>query len=133
MSGGPGPPREGGHGTLPDGYDLVGGWSWKPDRNEFVPDVMAHPRTTESVRFTGTPALAVEVLSTNRGDDLVVKLNRYAQAGLPHDWILDPSNRVLLAYGLTGEVYDLLTVVDQHNPGTSGTAPPRPGSTSANC
>jgi len=75
---------------------------------------MVHPTTTESLRFTGTPALVVEVLSTNRGDDLVLKLNRYAQAGLSHYWILDPKSRVLLAYGLEGDTFDLLTVVDEH-------------------
>jgi Uma2 family endonuclease len=101
---------------LPEGYQVISAWAWKPDTNEFIPDVMVHPTTAESVRFTGTPALVIEVLSTNRGDDLVVKLNRYAQAGLPHYWILDPANRVLLAYGLTGEVYDLLTVADEHEP-----------------
>jgi Uma2 family endonuclease len=78
---------------------------------------MVHPATAESIRFTGTPALVVEVLPTNRGDDLVLKLSRYAQAGLPHYWILDPANRVLLAYGLdSGKVYDLLTVIDEHEP-----------------
>lgn len=102
---------------LPGGYEVISAWAWKPDQNEFIPDVMVHPATAESIRFTGTPALVVEVLSTNRRDDLVLKLNRYAQAGLPHYWILDPANRVLLAYGLDGgEVYDLLTVVDEHEP-----------------
>ena len=100
--------------NLPDGFDVVGAWAWKPDKNEFIPDVMVHPTTTESLRFTGTPALVVEVLSTNRGDDLVLKLNRYAQAGLSHYWILDPKSRVLLAYGLEGDTFDLLTVVDEH-------------------
>jgi len=102
--------------VLPDGYGVVAGWAWKPDANEFIPDVMVHPATSESVRFTGTPALAVEVLSTNRGDDLVTKLNRYAAAGLPHYWILDPANRVMLAYAGTEGIYDLVTVVDEHQP-----------------
>ena len=102
--------------ALPAGYDVVGAWSWKPDDNEFIPDVMVHPTTAESIRFTGTPALIIEVLSTNRGDDLVLKLHRYAQAGLPHYWILDPNNRVLLAYRLDGDVFDLQTVVDEHEP-----------------
>ena len=101
---------------LPVGHEVIGAWSWKPDENEFIPDVMVHPTTAENVRFTGTPALVVEVLSTNRGDDLVLKLHRYAQAGLAHYWILDPSNRVLLAYQLDEGVYDLRTVVDEHEP-----------------
>ncbi|MGH9061054.1 MAG: Uma2 family endonuclease, partial [Acidimicrobiales bacterium] len=44
--------------ALPDGYDVVGSWGWKPGRDEFGPDVMVYPITTENVRFTGTPALA---------------------------------------------------------------------------
>jgi len=88
---------------------------------------MVHPVTPESVRFTGTPALVVEVLSGIRGDDLVIKLDRYARAGLSHYWILDPANRVLLAYALEGAVHDLVAVVDEHSPRdvSYGTAPVR--------
>jgi Uma2 family endonuclease len=46
------------------------------------------------------PALVVEVLSTNRGDDLFVKMNRYAATGLDHYWIVDPRERTMTAYVL---------------------------------
>lgn len=82
--------------ALPAALDVTTGWSWRARRNEFIPDVMVHPRTTETVRFTGTPHLVVEVLSGNRGDDLVLKSARYAAAGLPHYWVLDPRDRVLV-------------------------------------
>lgn len=72
--------------AVPAGHEVTAGWAWKPGQDEFVPDVMVHPTTTESTRFTGTPALIVEVLSTNRGDDLVVKTTKYAAAGLVHYW-----------------------------------------------
>ncbi|GAB2699884.1 Uma2 family endonuclease [Thalassiella azotivora] len=76
-------------------------WAWKPDVDEFIPDVMVHPVTTEQVRFTGTPLLVVEVLSTNRSTDLVLKTNRYARAGLAHYWVLDPTTGTLDAFDLT--------------------------------
>lgn len=44
----------------------VQGWSWKVGEDEFVPDVMVHPPTTENIRFTGTPRLVVEVVSSRR-------------------------------------------------------------------
>jgi Uma2 family endonuclease len=86
--------------ALPPGFRVTAGWAWKPDRNEFIPDVMVYPRTDETVRFTGVPALAVEVLSKNRGDDLVVKTTKYAAAGLPHYWVVDPRDRALEAFAL---------------------------------
>ena len=87
------------------GHEVTAGWAWKPDQDEFVPDVMVHPTTTESTRFTGTPALIVEVLSTNRGDDLVVKTTKYAAAGLVHYWVVDPRDGVLDTFELAGTTY----------------------------
>jgi Uma2 family endonuclease len=75
--------------------------------DEFVPDVMVHPQTDEDLRFTGLPALVVEVLSSNRGDDLVRKTVKYATVGLPHYWIVDPRDRVLDAYELVDGAYEL--------------------------
>ena len=68
---------------------------------------MVHPRTEEDLRFTGTPVLAVEILGSNRGDDLVTKAFKYAAAGLPHHWVLDPRDRVLDAYVLEDGAYRL--------------------------
>src|SRR4051812_32810469 len=45
--------------VLPPGYGVTTGWSWKPRRDEFIPDVMVYPETDEQVRFTGLPVLAV--------------------------------------------------------------------------
>lgn len=86
--------------VIPPEFEVETGWGWKPDRNEFIPDVMVYPYTEETVRFTGTPALAIEVLSTNRGDDLVVKTSKYAAVGLPHYWIVDPLHRALDTFAL---------------------------------
>jgi Uma2 family endonuclease len=96
---------------LPTGYGVVTAWGWKPGADEFGPDVMVHPPTDEQVRFTGTPLLCVEVLSSNRADDLVRKAARYARAGLPHYWVLDPAEPSLRAYVLDDGAYRPVGVV----------------------
>jgi Uma2 family endonuclease len=93
--------------ATPEGFDVTEGWAWKPGRDEFIPDVLVHPTTEEVVRFTGMPVLAIEVLSSNRRDDLVVKTTKYASLGLPHYWVVDPRDRALQAFVLDGTVYRL--------------------------
>jgi Uma2 family endonuclease len=93
--------------VVPRTHRVTLAWSWRTRRDEFVPDVMVHPETDEDVRFTGLPVLVVEVLSSNRGDDLVRKTVKYAAAGLPHYWIVDPRDRVLDAYELVDGSYEL--------------------------
>jgi Uma2 family endonuclease len=66
---------------------------------------MVHESTSESARLTGLPVLVVEVLSTNRGDDLVVKTTKYANAGLRHYWIVDPRDGVVDAFELADGTY----------------------------
>jgi hypothetical protein len=54
-------------------FDALGeirAWSWKPGRDEFVPDIVVHPRTRETIRYLGTLVLCVEVTSTDRAADL---------------------------------------------------------------
>lgn len=99
--------------AIPADHRVSMAWSWRAGANEFIPDVMVHPRSEDVVRFTGLPVLVVEVLSGNGSDDLVVKLDRYATAGLPHYWILDPRDRVLLAHVLEGHTYHLIRVVTE--------------------
>lgn len=92
-------------GVVPDDVAVTMTWSWRPGADEFIPDVMVHPRTEESVRFTGLPVLVVEVLSTNRHDDLVLKSVKYAAVGLPHYWVVDVRDAVLDAYVLSDGTY----------------------------
>jgi len=65
-------------------------WAWKPGRDEFIPDVIVHDATDDDVRYTATPHLCVEVLSTDRGVDLLRKHRKYAEAGLPRYWVIGP-------------------------------------------
>ena len=91
--------------VVPAGHRVAQGWAWKPSDDEFIPDVMVVPATGEQARFTGTPVLAIEVLCTNRSDDLVLKTGKYAGAGLPHYWIVDPRDHTFFAVVLRGGLY----------------------------
>lgn len=109
---------------VPADHEVIEAWGWKPGRDEYVPDVMIHPRTPDEIRFTGTPLLCVEILSSNRSDDLVRKVFKYARAGLPNYWVLDPLEPSLRMYALRDGEYEQVGLVI----GT-GEAPGWPGMT----
>ncbi len=75
--------------AAPDGTRVGFGVGWKPGVDEFIPDVLVFDDFGEIVRVTSIPRLAVEVLSTDRGADLIRKFRKYAAAGLPRYWIVD--------------------------------------------
>jgi Uma2 family endonuclease len=66
---------------------------WQPDRRTSLhPDllVLAKDRTGEET-ITETPAIVVEVLSPSSSRyDRTMKRSRYAEAGIPQYWIVDP-------------------------------------------
>jgi Uma2 family endonuclease len=90
---------------------VVAEWAWKPGDDEFIPDVLVTGPTDEQVRFTGTPLLVIEVLSTNRSHDLVTKSNKYAQVGLPRYWVADPDEQTITAFALRGSIYEEVAAV----------------------
>ena len=53
----------------------------------------------------GIPDLVVEILSSDRNRDLVMKRGLYASAGVPEYWIVDPANEVILVLELSGGEY----------------------------
>jgi Uma2 family endonuclease len=83
---------------LPAGVRVAQSWGWKPSEDEFGPDVMVFDDTGEDLRYTGVPHLVVEVLSTDRAADTVRKLRKYAEAGLPRCWIIDPDGPELVVF-----------------------------------
>lgn len=95
------------------GFSATAAWSWFTGTDNFIPDVMVYPSTDESVRLTSTPTLCVEVLSTNRGRDLVVKSTKYARAGVDHYWIVDPEEGTLFVCRRVDSVYVEVTTVSR--------------------
>jgi len=93
--------------AVPDRYEVNLAWQWTPAIGQnFIPDVMVYAATDESTRLTATPVLVVEVLSSNRADDLVVKSTRYAAAGLVHYWVVDRAAGEVLVHRLRDGVYE---------------------------
>ncbi len=76
------------------------GIGWQVRKNEFVPDVVVYGRLGNRKRLTEVPHLAVEVLSSDRSRDTEMKFAKYAAAGLPRYWIVDPGGPTLTAYEL---------------------------------
>ena len=86
--------------SLPEGVVVVHEWAWKPDADEFIPDLTVVSTTDEQTRYTGIPHLVVEILSTDRNRDMLHKLHKYATAGAPRYWIVDPDGPEIIEYHL---------------------------------
>lgn len=83
-------------------YDIV-----IDDLSMMCPDLSVS-RTAElgEKRMYNTPLLVVEVISpSSRLMDQLVKRAKYAQAGIPSYWILDPEAPSLTVLELQGDVY----------------------------
>jgi Uma2 family endonuclease len=94
------------------------GWAWKPDGDEFIPDLIVFDDTDEQSRLTATPHLVVEVLSSDPATDIIRKAAKYAAAGLERYWIIDPDGPEIIVYRLTDGV---LVEQGRHGPGTTVT------------
>ncbi len=104
--------------NLPREIVVVENWAWKPGKDEFVPDVVVHDITPEETRYTGTPCLVVEVLSSDPARDIIRKAAKYAAAGLERYWIIDPDGPEVI-------VYRLMTASSSSKAGTAR-GPPSP-------
>ncbi|MBQ4465229.1 MAG: Uma2 family endonuclease [Oscillospiraceae bacterium] len=65
-----------------------------------VPDVSVtcDPSKLDEKRCNGAPDWVVEILSTNRSNDLIEKLALYQKAGVREYWIVDPKSEKTLVY-----------------------------------
>lgn len=91
--------------ACPAGYTVVTEWAWKPGADEWVPDVMVVPLDRSLTRFTGTPEAVAEVLSTRPARDLTLKAGRYAAAGAPRYWVIDPDEPSVVVFALRDGQY----------------------------
>ncbi len=104
--------------ALPPGVRVRSNWGWKPGDDEFGPDVIVFDDEAEDRRYLGTPHLAVEVLSSHRSRDLVTKRAKYAAAGLPRYWVVDPRGPEIVVFELDDG--DLVEAA-RHGPGAAAT------------
>lgn len=95
------------------------GWKLSPDRQDIrIPDVAVLDAEPAEDLVAVPPLLVVEVLSTNRSDDLVRKSTEYLDAGAGQYWIMDPRDRVLDAYLSTPAGWEVLAhLTDEHPTG----------------
>jgi Uma2 family endonuclease len=116
--GGPYDRRPGGR--LPGGWwivteveiELAEHQVYRPDvvgwRRERLPEL---PRPTP---ITVRPDWVCEVLSeSNASNDLVRKMRGYHRAGLPHYWVVDPSEETLTVYRWTTDGFLLVLAADR--------------------
>ena len=104
--------------VLPEDSAVVEGWAWKPENDEFIPDVIVVPTSDEQTRLTAMPHLVVEILSSDPVRDIIRKANKYAAAGLERYWIIDPAGPEITVYRLVDGVF---TEQGVHRPGTEVT------------
>lgn len=80
-----------------------------PEFRNRVPDlVVSTHEPEEAFRVGDPPVLAIEILSTRRGNvERTEKMDDYARAGIPEYWIVNPFDRVFEVYYLSEGEYVL--------------------------
>jgi Uma2 family endonuclease len=73
-----------------------------------IPDLMVLGGAPIGDVVTDPPAVVIEVLSTNRGADLVRKATEYLSAGAGQYWIVDPRDRVIECFANRGSGWETL-------------------------
>ena len=76
----------------PPGYEILQEGGWRTAEGDVTPDLMVAREDAPAVDWLMVPPLVVvEVLSrTTRSEDLVTKRRKYAAAGAPWYWVVDP-------------------------------------------
>jgi Putative restriction endonuclease len=91
--------------SLPAGFEVIEGWGWKPETDEFVPDLMVFADTDERVRVHGDPGVGGRGLSSDRAADMIRKAAKYAAAGLERYCVIDPDAPEVIVYRVVDGVF----------------------------
>lgn len=100
------------------GWQLPG-----PVRRLRIPDVMVLDSEPADGVVTSVPRIVVEVLSTNRSDDLVRKSTEYLDAGAGQYWIIDPRDRALDVFSRVPDGWDQVARLTDDAPDAVVTVP----------
>lgn len=94
------------HEVLPSPIDWL---IWeRPSLQVRQPDIVVVRRGLTTSALTEPPLLAIEILSPSSFErDTVTKRREYAQAGLPHYWIIDPDTPQVAIYRLQSAALDM--------------------------
>ncbi|MGI5911066.1 MAG: type II toxin-antitoxin system prevent-host-death family antitoxin [Syntrophomonadaceae bacterium] len=80
---------------------------FEEDPNVVQPDIVVIcdlDKVNESNKYEGIPTLIVEVLSpSNKGKDMVTKLNLYMKSGVSEYWVVNLEEKSLLQYSFSPE------------------------------
>ncbi len=84
---------------------------YNPDKpkNHVIPDVsvMCEPDKFKPNGYYGVPSLIVEILSTNRNDDIITKYELYERLGVAEYWIVEPLANTIHQYVLVDGKYKI--------------------------
>ena len=103
--------------SLPDLKVLSQGGVALPRNRRRIPDLMVVRAVHTGLWAEEPPVLVVEILSpSTRREDLVRKFGEYAEGGIGQYWVVDLDVREVEVFGLTGDHYESLLVLDQTHP-----------------
>lgn len=104
--------------ALPDAIVVVSaGWQMGSGNPRVrIPDLAVLAAEPLENLITEAPVVAVEVLSTNRSDDLVRKSAEYLEAGVGQYWIVDPRDGVVDVFANAGHRWEPLAQLTRENP-----------------
>jgi len=89
-----------------------------------IPDLVVLERRPDSDLVTTAPLVAVEVMSSNRRNDLVRKSTEYLAAGVQQYWIVDLRDRGISVYSRAEGGWELLADLTSSAPTATVEIPP---------
>lgn len=89
------------------------------EKNVFAPDLVYVSSENNHIitekNISGTPDFIIEILSTNKTNDLVVKKEIYEKFGVKEYWIVDPVEEMILIHVLEDQKYRLVGKYSKSN------------------